>query len=133
MVQTVRGIAVKSNKISLPTRDADLSMIYSIDGAAGVLGISVRTLDRWHRLGFGPPRIRYAGQIRYRLSSLARWVHETVPQSPVAPEASHDSKRFSQTPAGVPTPANDAPSGSASGVDGAPSDCGTNEGDHVQY
>ena len=32
MVQTVRGIAVKSNKISLPTRDADLSMIYSIDG-----------------------------------------------------------------------------------------------------
>ena len=102
---------------------------------AGVLGISVRTLDRWHRLGFGPPRIRYAGQIRYRLSSLARWVlsHETVPQSPVVPEASQDSKRFSQTPAGVPTPANDPPSGSASGVDGAPSDCGTNEGDHGQY
>ncbi len=83
---------------------------------AAVLGISVRTLDRWYRLGFGPPRIRYAGQIRYRLSSLARWVlsHETVPESPVVPEASQDSNRFSQTPAEVPTPAKDAPSGSAS-------------------
>jgi hypothetical protein len=136
MVQTVRGIAVKSDKISLPTRDAGfIDDLLDRWATAGVLGISVRTLDRWHRLGFGPPRIRYAGQIRYRLSSLARWVlsHETVPQSPVVPEASQDSKRFSQTPAGVPTPANDPPSGSASGVDGAPSDCGTNEGDHVQY
>src|SRR5213596_117931 len=122
MVQTVRGIAVKSNKISLPTRDADLSMIYSIDGAAGVLGISVRTLDRWHRLGFGPPRIRYAGQIRYRLSSLVRWVlsHETVPRSPAVSEASQDSKPFSQTPAKISTQAKDTPSGSASGVDDAP-------------
>src|SRR6266571_4183488 len=64
------------------------------------LGIAIRTLDRWNRLGFGPPRIRYAGQIRYRLSSLARWVlsHETAPQSPAVSEASQDSKPFSQTP-----------------------------------
>src|SRR5437773_9604367 len=82
-----RGIAVKSDKISLPTRDAGfIDDLLDRWATAGVLGISVRTLDRWHRLGFGPPRIRYAGQIRYRLSSLARWVlsHETVPQSPAS-------------------------------------------------
>src|SRR5207247_7965887 len=71
---------------------------------AGVLGISVRTLDRWHRLGFGPPRIRFAGQIRYRLSSLPRWVlsHEAVPQSPPMSGASQGSNK-----AKMSTPAND--------------------------
>src|SRR6266581_2447923 len=102
---------------------------------ARVLGIAIRSLDRWHRLGFGPPRIRYAGQIRYRLSSLARWVlsHETVPQSPAVSEASQDSRPFSQTPAKISTQAKDTPSGSASGVDDAPSGSRTGEGDHVQH
>ena len=121
-----RGIAVKSDKISLSARDAGfIDDLLDRWATAGVLGISVRTLDRWHRLGFGPPRIRYAGQIRYRLSSLARWVlsHETVPQSP----ASQGSKEK------MSTPANDARTGSRTGVDGAPSGSGTSGGDRVQY
>src|SRR5436189_1540962 len=86
--------------------------------SAGVLGVSVRTLDRWHRLGFGPPRIRYAGQIRYRLSSLARWVlsHETVPQAPPMSGASQGSNK-----AKMSTPADDARTGLESDVDAAPS------------
>ncbi len=58
--------------------------------AARVLGISIRTLDRWNRLGYGPPRIRYGAQIRYRITSLVRWVlsHEAVPQSPVPADGS---------------------------------------------
>src|SRR6266700_6950103 len=85
--------------------------------------------------GIRPPRIRYAGQIRYRLSSLARWVlsHETAPQSPAVSEASQDSRPFSQTPAKISTQAKDTPSGSASGVDDAPNGPAADEGEHVQY
>ena len=127
---------MKSDGTSPPTKTAE-----SIDDlvdrceAARVLGIAIRTLDRWNRLGFGPPRIRYAGQIRYRLSSLARWVlsHETVPQSRAVSEASQDSRPFSQTPAKISTQAKDTPSGSASGVDDAPNGPGADEGEHVQY
>ena len=71
-------------------------MTCSIDGQ--LLACLEFPFARWtDGIGFGPPRIRYAGQIRYRLSSLARWVlsHETVPQSP----ASQGSKEKMSTPA----------------------------------
>ena len=43
--------------------------------AARLLGISPRTLDRWHRLRIGPPRVALGGhKVRYRLSSLDAWV-----------------------------------------------------------
>src|SRR5436309_15809610 len=99
-------------------------MTCSIDGQ--LLACLEFPFARWtDGIGFGPPRIRYAGQIRYRLSSLARWVlsHETVPQSP----ASQGSKEK------MSTPANDARTGSGTGVDGAPSHSGTSGGDRVQY
>src|SRR6266516_939687 len=63
---------MKSDGTSPPTKTAE-----SIDDlvdrceVARVLGIAIRTLYRWNRLGFGPPRIRYAGQIRYRLTEIA--------------------------------------------------------------
>ncbi len=118
---------MKSDGTSPPTKTAE-----SIDDlvdrceAARVLGIAIRTLDRWNR---------HAGQIRYRLSSLARWVlsHETVPQSRAVSEASQDSRPFSQTPAKISTQAKDTPSGSASGVDDAPNGPAADEGEHVQY
>src|SRR6266480_641252 len=126
---------MKSDGTNPPTKNTAIDDLLNRCATAGVLGISVRTLDRWHRLGFGPPRIRYAGQIRYRLSSLARWVlsHETVPQSPAASEASQDSRRFGQTPTKIATQAKDTPSGSASGLDDSPRGSGTSEGGHVQY
>lgn len=43
---------------------------------ARLLGISPRTLDRWHLLRKGPPRIRYggSGHVRYRRSAVEKWV-----------------------------------------------------------
>lgn len=42
--------------------------------AAQYLGVSARTLDRWHLLNEGPPRIKLRGTVRYRLDSLVSWL-----------------------------------------------------------
>jgi hypothetical protein len=49
------------------------------DAAARFLEVSPRTLDRWHLLREGPPRIRYGRIVRYRLSAIMDWLnaHET--------------------------------------------------------
>ena len=49
------------------------------DAAARFLEVSPRTLDRWHLLREGPPRIRYGRMVRYRLSAIMDWLnaHET--------------------------------------------------------
>lgn len=41
---------------------------------AKLLGVTPRTLDRWHTLNQGPPRVRVGGQVRYRMSSVHRWL-----------------------------------------------------------
>ena len=43
---------------------------------ADLLGVSPRTLDRWHLLRVGPPRIVVGRQVRYKLSSVQRWLDE---------------------------------------------------------
>ncbi|ACL55933.1 helix-turn-helix transcriptional regulator [Methylobacterium nodulans] len=50
------------------------------DAAARLLDVSPRTLDRWHLLRSGPPRIEIGRKIRYRLSSIKRWLadHEAT-------------------------------------------------------
>ena len=54
--------------------------------AAQLLGVSPRTLDRWHRLRIGPPRVALGGhKVRYRLSSLDAWVRS---RECIGPEAS---------------------------------------------
>lgn len=42
--------------------------------AAQMLGVSPRTLDRWHLLRIGPPRITLGRQVRYRVSALEAWI-----------------------------------------------------------
>jgi hypothetical protein len=42
--------------------------------AARLLSVSPRTLDRWHLLRQGPPRIRYGAQVRYRRTAIAEWL-----------------------------------------------------------
>lgn len=43
--------------------------------AASILGVSPRTLDRWHLLRIGPPRVALGGhKVRYRLSSIVAWI-----------------------------------------------------------
>ncbi len=43
-------------------------------GAAEVLDVSPRTLDRWHVLRIGPPRIKIGGRVRYRLTAIQEWL-----------------------------------------------------------
>lgn len=48
---------------------------------ADVLGVSERTLNRWHSLRQGPPRCKIGRVIRYRADSVAQWMvsHEVQP------------------------------------------------------
>lgn len=43
---------------------------------ATALGISVRTLDRWHRMRKGPPRIAIGRKRMYRAETVRRWLEE---------------------------------------------------------
>jgi predicted site-specific integrase-resolvase len=42
--------------------------------AARMLGVTVRTLLRWHRQGKGPPRWHNGHGIRYRISEIGDWL-----------------------------------------------------------
>ncbi len=48
---------------------------------AEYFGVSERTLDRWHRLREGPPRITLRRRILYRLEAVVTWLeaNETDP------------------------------------------------------
>jgi predicted DNA-binding transcriptional regulator AlpA len=44
------------------------------DEAAAELKVCERTLDRWQRLGEGPPRTKLGRRVLYRRSSLQAWL-----------------------------------------------------------
>lgn len=41
---------------------------------AQMLGISTRTLNRWHALRFGPPRCKIGRVVLYRKSAILAWL-----------------------------------------------------------
>jgi predicted DNA-binding transcriptional regulator AlpA len=41
---------------------------------AKYIRVSGRTLDRWHRLKLGPPRVKIGNRIRYRVRSVIEWL-----------------------------------------------------------
>ncbi len=41
---------------------------------AQMLGISTRTLNRWHALRFGPPRCKIGRVVLYRKSAIFAWL-----------------------------------------------------------
>jgi excisionase family DNA binding protein len=42
---------------------------------AEALNVSVRTVERWHALGTGPPAIRLpGGQLRWKWSAVQSWL-----------------------------------------------------------
>jgi len=45
------------------------------DQAAAELKVCQRTLDRWRRLGDGPPITKIGRRVLYRRSSLQAWLH----------------------------------------------------------
>jgi predicted DNA-binding transcriptional regulator AlpA len=55
--------------------------------AAALLGVSPRTLDRWHALRLGPPRVKYGRQVRYRLPAVMEWLlqHEVSAPAQLQP------------------------------------------------
>jgi hypothetical protein len=50
--------------------------------AARILGVSPRTLDRWHLLRIGPPRIKIGNVVRYRASALCAWLRDQEQAGP---------------------------------------------------
>lgn len=57
---------------------ADYLTLYQL---AAELGVSVRTLHRWHGLRCGPPRITVGHTILYNVAAVRRWLqdHEVEP------------------------------------------------------
>jgi hypothetical protein len=53
-----------------------LSEYVTRDDAATELDVTGRTLDRWHRLGEGPPITKVGRRILYRRSSLLAWLRD---------------------------------------------------------
>jgi hypothetical protein len=51
-----------------------LSEFLTKEGLAAELRRNVRTLDRWHALGMGPPRTYIGREVRYRRASVVRWL-----------------------------------------------------------
>jgi predicted DNA-binding transcriptional regulator AlpA len=49
---------------------------------ASELGKSVRTIDRWHADGVGPPRVTLGNAVLYRVESVRRWIVEQERQEP---------------------------------------------------
>ena len=46
------------------------------DEMAEQLGVCARTLDRWHRLGLGPPRFKIGRKWLYRVGAYRDWIEE---------------------------------------------------------
>jgi len=54
--------------------------------AAEMMGVTDRTLLRWHREGKGPPRI-YAGRsVYYRVTDIAAWLRQSSQQPADGPD-----------------------------------------------
>jgi predicted DNA-binding transcriptional regulator AlpA len=60
------------SSISRPTAMIDELIDHRL--AAILLGVSARTLARWHLRGEGPPRISYGRSIKYRRASIEEWL-----------------------------------------------------------
>jgi predicted DNA-binding transcriptional regulator AlpA len=54
--------------------DTLLAGLLTQDEAAAELKICQRTLDRWRRLGEGPPTTKLGRRVLYRRSSLQAWL-----------------------------------------------------------
>jgi hypothetical protein len=53
-----------------------LSDYLNLEGAATELKVSARTMDRWRKLGEGPPATKLGRRVLYRRSSLETWLRE---------------------------------------------------------
>jgi predicted DNA-binding transcriptional regulator AlpA len=57
------------------------------------LGVSARTIDRWHTLRCGPPRISVGRTILYHLDSIRQWLRANE-ESDVSRSSSKRERRY---------------------------------------
>jgi hypothetical protein len=60
-----------------------LDELVTIEALADELGKNRRTLDRWHKLGRGPPRTLLGREIYYRRDAVRQWLAEQEQRSGV--------------------------------------------------
>lgn len=58
----------------MSTSEPILSEFLTKEQLAAELRRNLRTLDRWHALGIGPPRTRIGRTVLYRRASLQNWL-----------------------------------------------------------
>ncbi len=75
----------------MTTTEQLLSDYIEKDEAAAELNVCGRTLDRWHQLKEGPPRVTIGRRILYRRSSVATWLASR--EQPAAPTPTTASAR----------------------------------------
>jgi hypothetical protein len=66
----------------MSTAENLLADFLTLDEAAAELKVCGRTLDRWRRLGEGPPITKLGRRILYRRSSVQAWLHAREHQGP---------------------------------------------------
>ena len=63
-----------------PETQSILSGYMTVLQLAAELGNSPRTLDRWHRLKIGPPRVVIGRLVLYRIESVRTWLRSREQQ-----------------------------------------------------
>ena len=58
----------------MPSEKLSEDTFLTREQAAHEIGVSVRTLNRRHAEGSGPPRIKHGRKVAYRLSQLHKWL-----------------------------------------------------------
>jgi excisionase family DNA binding protein len=61
-------------EIAMSNSEPILSDFLTTEELAVELGVNPRTLDRWAVLGIGPPRTRIGRKVRYRRTSVQKWL-----------------------------------------------------------
>jgi len=57
-----------------PTSEAILAGYLSKSRLAEELGTTTRTIDKWHTLRIGPPRVSVGRKVPYRRDSVRAWL-----------------------------------------------------------
>jgi hypothetical protein len=60
---------------------------------AADLFVSTRTLDRWHTLRKGPPRVIVGGRVWYRRDAVEQWLQSRTDRHARSPKASRARTR----------------------------------------
>lgn len=63
------------------------SDLLTIDELASELGVARRTVERWHAVRIGPPRIRVGRKVYYRAAAVRMWLEAHEQAEPRAARA----------------------------------------------